>query len=737
MTNFRRPRSTCGAPTARGSPAICFGRRLNGQNEGNGVAIRVTGRTSNGVDRESRDRRTSIGGPSNAADERRRRGLRRLLQHDRELDRRRHRPRRNPGRERTGRHARRRRRRRGRGHDDRRATGSASTTRPAAPRAERGRRRSSGTRWRRRSATGSFDRGNVIAGQRQGRRPGHRDDVGRRARRQRLRDQPGRRHLGPQRLLERPAAAGATPSAAAPSSRTAPSGRRRSGSSSTARGRNVIGNLFHAPDPDGRARFTTAAIHLDAGRRQRLHRVERRLAARRLHPLPRLLQHASPHTGDGAPGIWVDGANDARIWRNAIGAELAAPIPGPPIRIGGGAIGADIGDNDDDAEPAQLARAARRPGDRGRRTRTKIVIGDNEGLRDTTSAAPTGALHRPAPRRRPRQQRHRQQRHPGARDHACRASPASAGPASPGRAINVLLQEGPAVSGDPDPIPEGTTYPPSPSVATVGERRHLGHHLPDAAEARAKLVASQTTADGSSEYASPLTASESNPPPLITFQSGPSGVVDVALGDLHVLARTSRGTRLTCSVDGGAFVPCESPVHAERPGHRRPSAPGQGHRPDRQGRAARLAHLDRADPRAGQPGGGAATPTAAAKAVRFSSVVSLPSAKRCISRRTLRLTVRAPKGAKLKSAEVRLGKRKVRTVRKAGKVTGQPQGPAPRGVRRAGQGDADRRPHRHGLADLPHLREEGDEEDQALTQRSATSATRPPVSRTSRSKAIG
>ena len=140
------------------------------------------------------------------------------------------------------------------------------------------------------------------------------------------------------------------------------------------------------------------------------------------------------------------------------------------------------------------------------------------------------------------------------------------------------------------------------------------------------------------------------------------------------------GTRLTCSVDGGAFVPCESPFTLnglDIGGHQ---LQVKGTDPTGKVGPAGVAHLDRAVPRAGEPRRRrrrAERPPR--RPCAFASVVSLPSAKRCISRRTLRLTVRAPKGAKLKSAEVRLGKRKVKTVRKAGKVTVSLKG-LPRGA---------------------------------------------------------
>ncbi len=422
---------------------------------------------------------------------------------------------------------------------------------------------------------------------------------------------------------------------------------------------NLIGNVFRSPDS---AKFTTAAIRLTPEADNAY--IGSNVASPFGVCFP-FIDYCNTigDTGDNAPGIWVDGADDARIWRNAIGAELAPPIPGPPIRISGGATGADVGDNDDDANRRNwLGRTAGPAIDV--ENASQIVIGDNEGYA-TTFAAPGSLFTDLRPGAGPGNS--------GGANNGIQAPVVTVssltgvgGTGIPGARINVLLQEGPAVVGDPDPIPEGSMYPPTPSVTTVGADGIWGVAFPTPLKLGAKLLASQTTADGSSEYASPQGASESNPPPIISFQSGPSGVVDTRSATF-TFSSNRAGTRLTCSVDAGAFVPCSSPftLNGLDVGGHQLQVKGT----DPTGKvgppASRTWIVQIPEPVA--PGGG--TPKAAAKTVRFTSVVSLPSAKKCISRRTLRLTVRAPKGAKLKSAEVRLGKRKVRTVRKAGKVT--------------------------------------------------------------------
>lgn len=87
--------------------------------------------------------------------------------------------------------------------------------------------------------------------------------------------------------------------------------------------------------------------------------------------------------------------------------------------------------------------------------------------------------------------------------------------------------------------------------------------------------------------------------------------------------------------------------------------------------------LPPADPPAATAGGGTPTsapPTpvapASAKpaAVTFASVTTLPSAKRCVSRRSFRIRLRQPKGTKLASATVKVNG-KTATTRKGAKLT--------------------------------------------------------------------
>ncbi len=83
------------------------------------------------------------------------------------------------------------------------------------------------------------------------------------------------------------------------------------------------------------------------------------------------------------------------------------------------------------------------------------------------------------------------------------------------------------------------------------------------------------------------------------------------------------------------------------------------------------------DPPAPAPAGGTpapgppaptAPPTAKPAAVKFASVTTLPSAKRCVSRRSFRIRLRQPKGAKLAGATVKLNG-KTAATRKGARLT--------------------------------------------------------------------
>jgi hypothetical protein len=68
---------------------------------------------------------------------------------------------------------------------------------------------------------------------------------------------------------------------------------------------------------------------------------------------------------------------------------------------------------------------------------------------------------------------------------------------------------------------------------------------------------------------------------------------------------------------------------------------------------------------AGPPPPAPPAPSAKPSAVAFGSLVTLPSAKKCVSRRSLRIRLRVPKGVGVSSAEVRVNGKRVRTVKRA------------------------------------------------------------------------
>lgn len=421
---------------------------------------------------------------------------------------------------------------------------------------------------------------------------------------------------------------------------------------------NLLGSVFFSPDT---ARFGEAAVYVTAGGDNAF------IGMVPNNPLSCYVVFFDPcntigDVANGAAGIWIDGANDARIWRNAIGDKLAPQLAGTPIRITGGAVGADIGDNDDDAERRNFLRRSNGPAIEVDDASTKIVIGDNEGLSvnefDQPGGLFTDLLPVPGPG------------NTGTVNNGIQpptvtvsSTTGVGGTGIPGATIHVLVQQRPFVISDPDPNVEGTTFPSTPSTTTVGGDGIWGIAFPTPLKTGVKLLASQTTAaDGTSEYASPLAASEGNPPPFVTFQSGPSGVVD-SRSATFTFSANKPGTRFTCSVDGGAFVPCTSPftLNGLDIGGHQLQVKGTDPTGKVGAPASRTWIIQLAEP-------AASPPVAASRNVRFASVVTLPSARACISKRTLRIAVRAPKGAKLKSAEVRIGGRKVKTVRKAGTI---------------------------------------------------------------------
>ena len=148
----------------------------------------------------------------------------------------------------------------------------------------------------------------------------------------------------------------------------------------------------------------------------------------------------------------------------------------------------------------------------------------------------------------------------------------------------------------------------------------------------------------------------------MTFTSGPPTVVDSTVRSATFSFTSNKaGSSFQCSLDAGTFVPCTSPYTVnglETGGHQL-----QVKATDPIGKQGPPASRNWSIlfPVAPPPG----PPVSAAAAVRFASLVSLPSAKSCISKRSMRITVHTPKGAKVKGVVIRIGGRKVGSAKGA------------------------------------------------------------------------
>ena len=251
--------------------------------------------------------------------------------------------------------------------------------------------------------------------------------------------------------------AAATRSAAAPSSRARRSGRPDVGLELTGPRANIIGSVFHSPDE---RRASRRRPSMSPGRRTG------RSSARARPRSASASRSSTPATSSAtrvrarrACGSTARTTRASSATRSA--ATLAPPVAGPPIRIDGGAVGADDRRQDDDdpnarnvltrAHGSGRSRSARRDEDRHRGQRGSVA----ERLRPSDRRCSPTCSRSPDPGTAAREQRH-----PAARRSRCRARTASAAPASRARAIHVLhAAAARPVTGDPDPTIEGTTFP--------------------------------------------------------------------------------------------------------------------------------------------------------------------------------------------------------------------------------------------------------------------------------------
>lgn len=359
-----------------------------------------------------------------------------------------------------------------------------------------------------------------------------------------------------------------------------------------------------------------------------------------------------------APAILVDGADDVTIVRTAIGYLTDAPINGPAIRVTGTARGAMIGDDENPELQNQLFRRNWPAVEIGEQANGIVVAGNSGLATGAPDALFTDLLPVPGPG-------NSGTANSGVQPPVITQSTVKGvgGTGVPGAAVRVQVQERPVIPAGEDGSPN-VTVPAEPGRTTVEESGVWGIAFATPVKAGQRLLASQTGADGSSEYAT-MQASADSPPVIVTFTSGPTDVVAERSATFTFVANRVV-KRLECSVDAGAFVACSSPLtlsNLDLGGHQ---LRVRGVDPtDSAGNvASRTWIVEIPQPLTQTPG-----PTGRAAAVRFTQVASLPSARRCISRRTLRIRIRHPKGSKVKSAQARIGGRRAKTRRGAGSIT--------------------------------------------------------------------
>ncbi len=371
-------------------------------------------------------------------------------------------------------------------------------------------------------------------------------------------------------------------------------------------------------------------------------------------------------TATGDPAIWIRGADGARISANLIGhIPFAAPLAGPPVRITDGPLGppqttsgALVG-NEDPSLWNALTRTAG-PAVEISGGATGVVVAGNEGIAAGsfnnplslfTDLLPTSGPGNSGPAN-------------GAIQPPTVGTATTAGIAGTGTAgatIRVLQQwRADDLAAGIDGPGEGYTLPTTPAVTTVAGDGTWSLAFGAKVPVGQKLTASQTTAAGSSEYAALRTAASAPDLPVVQITGGPTGSV-VERTATFTFTTPTPGATLECVLDGDAFVACTSPMTVG------PLEPG-GHQFRVQARvgqqvsfpASRVWSIETPAPRT--PTGPVSPGPAANSSQRFASLVSLPSTRRCVSRRKLRLRLRKPSGTRIVFAEIRVAGRPTRTV---------------------------------------------------------------------------
>lgn len=246
------------------------------------------------------------------------------------------------------------------------------------------------------------------------------------------------------------------------------------------------------------------------------------------------------------------------------------------------------------------------------------------------------------------------------------------GTAEPNATILVYEQQRPFDPTDPESTPEGFTFPATPATTQANGTGAWGLTFTTPLKDGQRVIASQIVGGRSSEFAAPEEVAPT-PDPVARITSGPTGLVTTSSASFTFTSDTSPVT-FECSLDGAAFAPCASPVSysgLEAGGH--------------QFRVRAVDLLNTAGPPASRawtielpgstttpgtkvplgPGGSGtgANGVAASATLPLASVATLPSAKRCVSRRALRIRLKAPKGTRIAFARIEVPGRAPKTVR--------------------------------------------------------------------------
>ena len=362
------------------------------------------------------------------------------------------------------------------------------------------------------------------------------------------------------------------------------------------------------------------------------------------------------------PAIWIRGADGARVSSNQAGYFFAPPLAGPPVLITDGpsgqtTSGARIGDETQSiwntfvrsAGPAVVVSGSA----------TGVVVAGNVGIAGNyndpaslfTDLQPGAGLGNSG------------QVNGGIQPPAVGTATSGGigGTGTPGAVIRVLQQwRADDPSNGIDGPGEGYTVPTDPATTTVAQDGRWSLAFTAELPVGQKLTASQTTAAGSSEYAPLRTTTAAPDLPVAQITSGPTGIVTERSATFTFTTPTP-GAGLECSLDGAAFAPCTSPATVG------PLEAG-GHQFRVQARVGQQASLPASRTwsidlplTAGPPGSGTPGPTANSSQ-RFTSLVTLPSTRRCVSRRKLRLRLNKPTGARIVFAEIRVTGKRTRTV---------------------------------------------------------------------------